>query len=303
MNPIKYLLLLSVFTYLPVTYATDAALEKKWSDTLVRSAAEGEVVWLDMQGGKFLSLYREDTTGTLQGAAIILHSLGTHPDWPDVISPVRKALPAYGWATLSVQMPVMPMNEPLDQHATLFKESPQRIQAAISYLQNKGINNIVLIGHGLGAAMGAAFLAANEDTGIKAFIGISMMAYKGLDPGMYTPDSLVKIKLPVLDIYGSRDLDNVRHSSTARTNAARKSGLVITQGQDLESFRQSATAQAAFSKKTGFIAFRQVEIPGADHTFNGFEDILNKRIIGWLKRHAGGITLEMPRGTAAKASE
>jgi pimeloyl-ACP methyl ester carboxylesterase len=128
-----------------------------------------------------------------------------------------------------------------------------------------------------------------------------MVAYEGLDPGMYTPDSLEKIKLPVLDIYGSRDLDNVKRSSTARTNAARKSGLVITQGQALEPFRQSATAQAAVSKKTGFIAFRQFEIPGADHTFNGFEDILSKRIIGWLKRHAGGITLEMPAEAAAKA--
>lgn len=275
-------------------YATDADLENQWSDELVKSIAEEEIVRLDMPGGKFLSLYREDTTGSPQGAAIILHDFGTHPNWPEVIAPIRKALPGYGWATLSLQMPVMPMNEPLDRHVSLFDEAPERLQSAINYLQGNGINNIALIGYGLGAAMGAAYLAANEDSGIKAFVGISMVAYKDLDPRMYSPASLEKIRLPVLDIYGSRDLDNVRFTSTARSNAARKSGATVAQKQELTPFRQSATAQAAFSKKSGFIAFRQFEIPGADHSYTGFEDLLIKRIIGWLKQHAGGITLSKP---------
>lgn len=303
MRHAKYILLSCVALCFHQAYATDADLEKKWSDELVKTAAEGEVVWLDIPGGKFLSLYREDTTGSPQGATIILHSLGTHPNWPEVIAPLRKALPGYGWATLSLQMPVMPMNEPLDRHVSLFDEMPARIQSAVNYLQGKGINNIVLIGHGLGATMGAAYLAANEESGIKAFVGISMVAYKDLDPRMNSPASLEKIKLPVLDIYGGRDLDNVRLTSTARANAARKSGTSVAENQELTPFKQSATAQAAFSKKSGFIAFRQFEIPGADHSFTGFEDLLSKRIIGWLKQHAGGITLSKPAGNATPSSE
>jgi len=303
MRLVKYILLLCLIEYVAGAYATDTALEKQWSDALTKSAADSEVVWLDMQGGKFLSLYLGDKTGNPQGAAIILHALGGHPDWPGVISPLRKTLPAYGWATLSLQMPVMPITAPLERHVPLLDEVPERIKAAISYLQSIGINNIVLIGHGLGAAMGAAFLAANDGSGIKAFIGISMVGYQGIDPRMYSPASLEKIKLPILDIYGGRDLDNVRFTSTARADAARKAGGTITQNQELAPFKQSGTAQSVLSKKSGFISYRQFEIPGADHSFNGFEDMLNKRIIGWLKQYAAGTALTKPASELKNQAE
>ena len=303
MRLIKYILWLCLIEFVASAYASDSALEKQWSDALSKTAADGEVVWLDMQGGKFLSLFLGETTGNPQGAAIILHSVGAHPDWPDVISALRKVLPGYGWATLSLQMPVMPLTEPLERHVSLLDESPERIKAAINYLQGIGINNIVLIGRGLGAAMGAAFLAVNEDSGIKAFVGISMVGYKGIDPRMYSPASLEKIRLPVLDIYGGRDLDNVRLTSAARAEAARKAGVAVTQNQELAPFKQSGTAQSALSKKSGYISYRQFEIPGADHSFDGFEDMLNKRIIGWLKQNAAGTTLAKPADEVKNQTE
>ena len=271
-------------------HATDSALEKQWSDALARSAAEGDVVWLDTQAGKVFSLYRGAKAGNLQGAAIILHSLGAHPDWPDVVSPLRKALPGYGWATLSLQMPVMPLTEPLEGHVPLLDEAPERIKAAIAYLQGTGINNIVLIGHGMGAAMGAAFLASNDNAGVKAFVGISMAGYRDIDPRMYSPASLEKIKLPILDIYGGRDLDNVRYSSTARADAATKAGVVAAQNQDIAPFKQSDASHADVIKKSAFISYRQVEIPGADYSFDGFETTLSKRVAGWLKQFAATTT-------------
>jgi len=294
MRRVRYILLLCLIGYTAAVYATDSALEKQWSDALAKTAAEGEVAWLDMQGGKFFSLYLGEKTGNPQGAAIILHSLGAHPDWPDVISPLRMVLPEYGWATLSLQMPVMPLTEPLERHTPLLDEAPERIKAAISYLQGTGINNIVLIGQGMGAAMGAAFLAVNDNSGIKAFVGISMVGYKDHDLRIYSPASLEKIKLPILDIYGGRDLDNVRDTSTARADAARKAGVVTTQNQELAPFEQSDSAQSALSKKSGYISYRQIEIPGADYTFDGFESMLGKRVVGWLKQYAAGTTQAKP---------
>ena len=296
-NYIKFTLFSCILLGANVVCATDAVLEKSWSDALGKTIEIREIVSLEARGNKFLGLYVEDSTGSLRGAVIILHTLGTHPNWPEVIAPLRTALPKSGWATLAIQLPVMPMNEPLTRHAPLFDEVPERIQSAVSFLQGKGVNNTVLIGHGLGATMGAAFLAANQESGIKAFVGISIVTYKDLDPRMYSPSSLENIKLPILDIYGGRDLDNVRQTTEARTNAARKAGAAVTQQQELEPFKQSATAQAAFTKKSGFIAYRQFEIPGADHSYIGFEDLLSKRIIGWLKQHASGVTLSTPAQT------
>ena len=55
-------------------------------------------------------------------------------------------------------------------------------------------------------------------------------------------------------------------------------------------FRLSASAQEGLSKRLGLIAYRQLKIAGAGHGFAGHEATLIKRVIGWLKHHAGGIT-------------
>ena len=67
-----------------------------------------------------------------------------------------------------------------------------------------------------------------------------------------------KITVPVLDIYGSRDLDGVLNTVKTRAAAARKSGS----GD-----------------------YRQTEVEGADHFFVGVEDDLTRRVYGWLKAH------------------
>ncbi len=52
-------------------------------------------------------------TATPQGAVLLLHDQGQHPDWPALLSPLRKVLPDDGWYTLSISMPsVLPQLAP-----------------------------------------------------------------------------------------------------------------------------------------------------------------------------------------------
>ena len=71
--------------------------------------------------------------GPAQAAAgaVVVHGMGVHPDW-NLINVLRSELAEQGYATLSVQMPVMAAGVPGEQYAPLFPEAAARIAAAAS---------------------------------------------------------------------------------------------------------------------------------------------------------------------------
>src|SRR3569832_1106198 len=82
----------------PATPATPASIE----EMLAANVTTGRAEWLEAAGGRFLGLYTEATTPTPQGVIILLHGTAAHADCPDVIHPLRRDLPGYGWTTLSI---------------------------------------------------------------------------------------------------------------------------------------------------------------------------------------------------------
>ncbi len=237
------------------TAASDIDKERRWAEQLQDQLVVGEPVRLTAEQQDFFALYTPAIGKLQRGGVILLHGLGAHPDWPDVISPLRKNLPDAGWSTLSIQLPIRPNEADFTDYPPLFPEANVRISAAIRYLQKQGLRNIVLVGHSLGAAMGAYFLAqkAPDSEAVRAFVGIGM----GHAPGTvaHTPDSLAKMTLPVLDLYGTQDLRGVLGSTKARA--------------------------ASQIDNTGY---RQLAIAGADHFFRGLETTLVKRVSSWLNR-------------------
>ena len=242
-------------------YASDTDKEKRWADQIVDSLMVGDVQWLKAGSSQFLGLYTESTTAETRGGAIVLHGSGVHPNWDQIVRPLRSELPDYGWATLSIQMPVLPNKASYSEYAALFPEVPPRIDAAVQFLKKKGINNIVIIAHSLGASMGAWYLAQKPDRAVRGFVAIGasgrLMKNKKTDFLV----SVKKITLPVLDIYGGHDLAGVLNTARDRQRVARKSG----------------------NKN-----YLQVKIPGANHFFDNKNDILVRRIRGWLKKYADG---------------
>ncbi|UCE88434.1 MAG: DUF3530 family protein [Pseudomonadota bacterium] len=252
---IRAILLILLLTFPDaVLLASDRAKEQRWAEQIVDALLVGEAEWLSADGAKFLAIYAEPDAPQARGAAILLHGIGVHPDWPEVVSPLRTGLPEHGWATLSLQMPVLPNEATLRDYVPLFAEVPARIQAGIAFLRKRKFDNIVIIAHSLGAAMGATFLAAHPDSGTRAFVAIGMSALNE-DPRMSTLRALSKIHLPVLDLYGSRDLEQVLNSAGARADAARTA-----------------------ANKT----YLQERVEGADHFFRGMDDTLVTRVNGWI---------------------
>lgn len=248
--------------------ASDILKERRWAEQLKDDLVVGEALWLKVNQREVFSIYTPTELDKRRGGVILLHGRGAHPDWPEVINPLRQNLPEAGWVTLSVQMPILDGESETERYLPLFPEAYDRIGAAIAHLQSQGILNIALVGHSLGAAMGAAYLATErpENQAIRAFVGIGMGQYPQASTSpAHTPASLGKINIPVLDLYGELDFEGVKASAEARASAARQAG-----------------------NKT----YRQRKVPGADHFFTGLDNALVSTVRSWLTKHAPAVQMQ-----------
>jgi len=275
--------------YMAGAYAIVNSPEQSIAKSALGNVPKDVPQWLNNGNEKFLGLYDNEMTGRPHGVAILLPPLGAHPDWPGVMHQLRTTLPRYGWSTLSIQLPVLDSKSTIKDYLGTEKDIANRINAAISFMKNKGYRNIAIIGKGFGAAAGAGYLAKNPDAEVHSFIGISMSGYRDAGGWLYSPNSIMGLALPILDIYGSHDHYHVLNSADDRADAARQASLNSSRKFKSNAFQRSATAESAQTRRSGYIAFRRMKITGADNQFSGAEKKLIKRVIGWLKQHAGGI--------------
>lgn len=254
-NPLIFLLF---FLITPVLQASDLAKEKRWADQIVDALITGDAEWLMVNNNKVLAIYTPSETEPARGAAIILHGIGVHPDWPDVIHPLRTRLPESGWATLSVQMPILPNEAEDKDYAPLFDEVPGRIQAAVDFLKSEGFNTIVISGHSLGVTMAIYYLAAQPDPAVKAMISAASGPGWPDAPAMDSLSNFKKVTIPFVDIYGTDDSERIKNAVQARGKIARETG------------------------KKGYSQFK---IEGANHFFAGKDNELVDTVSTWLDKN------------------
>lgn len=260
------MLLFSQFFFSQYSAASNQLVEDEIALQLSSSNVTGQQLRLKLGDTDFLAIYRDANSPKALGGVIFLHSMAAHPDWQAVISPLRNALTNVGWTTLSLQMPVLVKDAPIEQYVPLLDEAHARITAGIEYLHSKGAYNVVIVGHGLGATMGANFLASDNPSVsvVKAFIGIGLGVQSQISefsPAQY----IARLRMPVFDLFGSQDLDSVKTSARTRLLAARRSNNN---------------------------AYRQTTILGADHFFTGMNNRLINRVKSWLKKYAPSIKLD-----------
>lgn len=248
-----------LFTLLPVwpLAAADLAREARIAAEIEEAILDGEVLRLKAGTVEFLAVYRP-AAAQRRGAAILLHGRGAHPEWSEVIRPLAIGLPEHGWDTLAIQLPVAAADAPPRDWEALLPEAGPRISAALDWLGQQGRDNPVLVGHSLGARMAVAYLAAaSPQPPVRALVAIGLPAAGSDSPTMA---ELRQLRLPVLDIYGERDLPLVREGAADREQAARAAGNP---------------------------AYTQVSVPGADHFFAALDDALVSRVRAWLSRLGG----------------
>ena len=109
--------------------------------------------------------------------------------------------------------------------------------------------------------MGIEYLASEPGQNVRALVAIGLSGDNEKPvAGTGTLLALQKVKLPILDIYGSQDIESVLSTVTAR----------------------ATEAQRADNRD-----YRQLEVPGADHLFSGLADELVQRVRAWLRKTVG----------------
>ena len=235
--------------------SSDDNWEKRISTSLMDKAEASDFFWLGSTDSSFIAIFNLHKGEEEKGAAIILHSVGGHADWPEVVSPLRNMLPEFGWATLSIQLPLISPEKNIEEYGKTFEETGNRILLATRELRKRGFSKIVIIGHGFGALSTLVYLGKGNSENIDAFVAISLQNYVYIKPRINLLRLIKKIKTPTLDLYGSLDF---------------KEGI------------ESAPDRRLASKKSGDDLYMQIEIKGADHSFNNMEKELVKQIIKWI---------------------
>ena len=194
----------------------DYAREKKWADEIVPGLVVGDPVYLQTPRGhhKFLALFTPTDTGK---AAIVVHGMGIHPDW-GMVGTLRTELADRGFATLSIQMPILAADARGEAYPPTFPEAAERIAEAVAFLKAKGYKQIAIVSHSMGSRMSRAYMTGKPDPAVKSWasLGISVDDYKA-------------VKLPILDLYGDNDLPQVLANAGKRKQslAAKESKQVM----------------------------------------------------------------------------
>lgn len=223
---------------------SDYAREQKWAEEITPGIVVGDPLYLTDAGGrKFLTIHTK--TPNARAAVVTVHGLGVHPDH-GIIGVLRSSLTDAGYTTLSVQMPVLAADAKAEAYDKTFPEAAERLSAAVEFLRKEGYARVAIVSHSLGARMTNYFLVNRSEPPVQAWAAL------GLSGRLAEPQHL---KMPVLDLYGEKDLENVLKYAGDRAKAV--------------------------SRIPGSA---QVKIAGADHFFAGYERAMVDAVKQFLDR-------------------
>jgi pimeloyl-ACP methyl ester carboxylesterase len=224
----------------------DYEREKRWSDEVAPGLVVGDAVWIaGLNGRKFLGLLTEATHA--RAAVLLVHGVGVHPDH-GVIGALRTGLADAGYVTLSIQMPVLDAQATPKEYQAVFPDAIARIRSAAGWLRAKSNKRIVLLSHSMGSSMSNAYYEQATDAPFAAWVCMGLGDRFG---------AMRNVKVPVLDVYGEKDLPSVLRGD----------------------WRRRITVDSIPGS-------RQVMIRQADHFYSGHEKELSAAIDEFIRGRA-----------------
>lgn len=202
-----------------VAHTQDLEREARWRAEVVPGLVVGEAVDIPGPGNRpFLGLLTEPAGADRAGTPLLVfvHGIGVHPDH-GIVGKLRMDLADAGFATLSIQMPVLPSDAPPEHYELLFGNAAERIAHAAAWGRAKGWREFVLVSHSLGSRMSNAYFDRNSPPAFRSWVSLGLA-------GPFTAKFAGKPPVAVLDVYGERDLPPVLESAPAREQVARASG-------------------------------------------------------------------------------
>ncbi len=291
--------------------------EEQMSKLIEKNLRSGESIWLGNVDDAFLALYKKDSSKKTQGGILILHDLGANANWPQLINPLRLGLAKKGWHTLSVQLPMVDPEVEKEAYLTHFDEAVVRVGAGIEQLKQKDVNNIVIIGHGMGAAVGTFYLSQTPKAPVAALVTISLVGQDVLKPKRQRePAEELSSPDPDAEKTEEKKTEEGGEKLTAEPETASTTSvdevplpdrdlfsemmkikvpfLDTYAQQDHQDVLREAERRIEIMQQSENLNYSQWEVEGAGHYFRGHDARLIKRLRGWLKNHAEGEGIVAP---------
>ena len=204
--------------------AQDYEREARWAKETLAALVVGEAVQIEQKNGhRFLGLYTPAAKPL--GAVIVAHGRGWGPDF-ELYGALRTLLADAGYSTLSIQLPVLPGTAKIGDYLPMFSDSTERFALAAQWLRAKGFKQVAIVSHSLGATMANQYLITTPNPAVDAWVFISII--NGLE-------DMFRIKVPVLDVYGTLDWQVTRYGGEERRTQILKvpgSEQVVIQGAE-----------------------------------------------------------------------
>ena len=154
---------------------------------------------------------------------------------------MRTRIAEAGYTTLSIQLPVLGPGAKVGDYIPTYGDGAERYELAARFLRDKGYKNVGIVSHSLGATMANYYLIKADEVPVKAWVFIGII--NGLE-------EMFRIKIPVLDVFGSKDWEITQVGAYER-----RKQILKVHGSD------------------------QVVVPDAQHFFEGREDDLVKVVV------------------------
>lgn len=191
-------LLLSAFTIKAST-----SVEQNANADLLRQLPADEILQLTAQQQEFMLLQRESMTSYTKGTVILLPDASEHPASPKYINLLRQQLTDYGWYTLALMPPSLPVELTTDTLQAYQQSLRERLAVAQQQAQqHSGVT--IVIAQGSSAALLNQLYADAQLNEPAAFIML----------GAYLPEisfnrnfakALATHQVPTLDISTGQD--------------------------------------------------------------------------------------------------
>ncbi|MFT7110500.1 MAG: hypothetical protein ACI843_002169 [Psychrobacter glaciei] len=150
----------------------------------------------------------------------------------------------------------------IDPQQAFITDMYEQVEGGLQQLNTLGQFNLVIIAHGLSANWAVKTLqermAVNTNTGGYSLILVN--AKSSVYPEYALNDELAKLEIPILDIY-TENAPEAMKDITARRNT------VVRQQKS---------------------SYTQIRLPAIKTIYSGKQNMVSRRVRGWLKTHAAG---------------
>lgn len=201
----------------PLTIAFPVSQQRLFDQDLTKYSDADEVAWLGDKDNRFLTLWREQTTGHVVGTSWLFGDTYTSANSPGIIQTLRNQLSHKGLHSYSIS----PLSQALNS-----EQSEERLLAQLLILQEKIVSQEgkrLLVLQGANSQAIINILINNPDIYVDAIVLISTLS-PTTALSTQLSKQLLELKTPVLDLYTRTDelaviaQAKIRNTATKRVN-------------------------------------------------------------------------------------